>query len=345
MNALPRHRPVDRGPPFLGLLDSASFMARMRPPAYLIDGVMERGYVYALTGNTGHGKTVISLALAFGVAHSGLFSWKEVEPGAVLFLAGENPENVRRQWYAHCTANGVDPANLPVYWHDGVFDLRAASGEVFEATSEIPDLRLVVVDTLQAFFAGDDANSNTQMLEAAREFRALTLMPARPTVLVAAHPVKRAARDNLLPAGGGAFLNEIDSNLTIWCEDGVVRLHHQGKHRGADFEPLEFSLTPTEPEGLIDARGRQMTATVAKPLTSFQREQREAQRDRRETDALRAIKSDPTVSVRALGEKLGVGRDTASRLRKDLERRKWITPHGKGYRLTKSGEAVLQPTI
>jgi hypothetical protein len=344
MNAPLRRRPMDHGPPFLGLLDSASFMARMRPPSYLIDGVMEGGYVYALTGNTGHGKTAIALALAFGVAHSGLFGWRAVEAGAVLFLAGENPENVRRQWYALCKEHGVDPANLPVYWHDGVFDLRAASEEACKAAAVIPDLRLVVVDTLQAFFAGDDANSNTQMLEAAREFRALTLMPARPTVLVAAHPVKRAARDNLLPAGGGAFLNEIDSNLTVWCEDGVVRLHHQGKHRGADFEPLEFSMTPTEPEGLVDARGRQMKATVAKPLTSLQREEREVQRDRLEAEVLRAIKADPTVSVRALGGMLGVGRDKASRLRKDLERRKWITPYGKGYRLTKSGEAVLDPT-
>jgi len=33
--------------------------------------------------------------------------------------------------------------------------------------------------------------------------------------LVNCHPVKNASRDNLLPMGGSAFLNEVDGNLTL----------------------------------------------------------------------------------------------------------------------------------
>jgi hypothetical protein len=33
-------------------------------------------------------------------------------------------------------------------------------------------------------------------------------------VVVNCHPVKNATADNLLPAGGGTFLNEVDGNLT-----------------------------------------------------------------------------------------------------------------------------------
>ena len=39
-------------------------------------------------------------------------------------------------------------------------------------------------------------------------------MPGEPCVIVACHPVKNASDDNLIPRGGGAFLNEVDGNLT-----------------------------------------------------------------------------------------------------------------------------------
>jgi hypothetical protein len=39
-------------------------------------------------------------------------------------------------------------------------------------------------------------------------------MPGGPCVLVACHPPKNAGDDNLLPRGGGAFIAEMDGNLT-----------------------------------------------------------------------------------------------------------------------------------
>jgi hypothetical protein len=124
----------------------------------------------------------------------------------------------------------------------------------------------------QAFIRGEDDNADPEMLAAARDFRALTQLASRPTVLVPAHPTKGARKDGLVPRGGSTFLNEIDGNLAIWTEEGFARVHTQGKHRGADFEAVKLEMVSIEPPGLVDEKGRQMPATVARPMLLLREE-------------------------------------------------------------------------
>ena len=73
---------------------------------------------------------------------------------------------------------------------------------------------LVIVDTSAAYFEGDDENNNVQAGNHARMLRSLIdTVEGGPTILVPAHPTKNATPDNLLPRGGGAFVNEMDTNL------------------------------------------------------------------------------------------------------------------------------------
>jgi len=74
---------------------------------------------------------------------------------------------------------------------------------------------LVVVDTVAAYFEGDDDNDNVQMGNYARLLRSMTKLPGGPCVLALAHPTKRAADDDLIPKGGGPFLNEVDGNVAL----------------------------------------------------------------------------------------------------------------------------------
>jgi len=102
-------------------------------------------------------------------------------------------------------------------------------------------LDLVIVDTSAAYFLGADEISNTEMGKHARMLRALTGLPGSPYVLVLRHPIKHVLEPaQLLPRGGGAFLAEMDGNLTLCKHDDVlVELHH-GKIRGPGFEPMMF---------------------------------------------------------------------------------------------------------
>ena len=100
----------------------------------------------------------------------------------------------------------------------------------------------------------------------AQRLRTLTELPGGPTVVVNCHPVKNAAPDNLIPYGGGAFLNEVDGNLTCARDGVVVEVGWQGKFRGPDFS-LTFRVRTVTNEQLKDSRGRLMPTVIAEHLS------------------------------------------------------------------------------
>jgi hypothetical protein len=336
------HRVEPPAGSYSGLRTSVEFMAAMQPPAFLVDGLIQRGFSYTFTGPTGHGKTLVALLLAASVARGSSFCGLNVRQGSVLFLAGENPDNVRYQWFGLADHLGFKPCDLPVYWHPGHFGLTGAADRLAKDAARIPNLRLIFADTLQAFFEGDDDNSNPEMLASARSFRSLTQLPSRPAVLVPAHPIKNARRDALLPRGGSALLNEVDGNLTIWRDDAIATLHWYGKIRGPNFDPLRFEMVRTEPAGLVDEEGRQMPCTVVRPLLTDREEQIVRENISRENRALEAIRDKPSISLAGLGDIVGCSKSSADRLVKRLlDDLKWIKKKGRAYVLTADGTAAL----
>jgi hypothetical protein len=75
-------------------------------------------------------------------------------------------------------------------------------------------------------------------------------------VIANCHPVKNASSDNLVPAGGGNFLNQVDGNLTAAKDESTTELHWQGTFAGVDFAPMFFQLQTVTHERLKDSRGR-----------------------------------------------------------------------------------------
>ena len=82
------------------------------------------------------------------------------------------------------------------------------------------------------------------------------------------HPTKGASRGNLLPRGGGAFLNELDGNLANWSHSPgeVTELHWCGKIRGPDFAALGYRLRQV-PTGLTDKKDRPEMTIIAEPMS------------------------------------------------------------------------------
>ena len=74
------------------------------------------------------------------------------------------------------------------------------------------------------------------------------------------HPVKNAAKDNLIPDGRQrAFLNEVDGNLTLWANterQTSSRCIGAAKFRGLQFNPLmAFELVEEKSERVKGCRG------------------------------------------------------------------------------------------
>jgi hypothetical protein len=267
------------------IVSSAGFLAGFVPPDYLIDGILQRRFCYSMTAPTGTGKTAVALMLAAHTALGRPLGEARVENGRVLYLAGENPDDIRMRWLASADKLGFDPETIEVNFLPGVFRISEIYARIHAEVMKIGPVALVVVDTSAAYYEGDDENNNVQMGVHARRLRSLVQLPGEPCVLVACHPVKNATFDNMVPKGGGSFLNEVDGNLTCTKTDSVVTLHWQGKYRGPDFAPLPFQLHTVTTEGLSDSKGRLIPSVVATPVSEQERGQAEAS-SRQDEDAV-----------------------------------------------------------
>jgi len=331
---------------------AAAFTADFVAPEYLIDGIMQKGRLYTLTAPTGSGKTAVMLYAATAIATAEQFCGLDVEAGDVLFLAGENPDDVRARVIATMEFYGVDPSRCRLHFVAGTFSIRADMERLKAEASKLPNLVLIVVDTFAAYFDGEDENSNAQALDFARVVRSLTQIPSKPAVVMPAHPVKGASRNNLAPKGGSSLVNEVDGNLTLWNEGGLISMHWQVKHRGPDFEPLKLELERKECPRLADKNGRIIPTILAKPVLSLRATQIAREALAIEDQLLLNIHDDPNLSQRQRCVALGLvrpnGEANTSRMSDiigRLSKQKMIRKFRSRWELTKDGERAVDEII
>ncbi|MEO1108278.1 MAG: AAA family ATPase [Pseudomonadota bacterium] len=323
----------------LRIQSSADFLSDLTPAVYVVDGVLAERRCLSLTGYAGHGKTTLALHLAIQVAMGGDFGGAECEQGSVLVLAGENPDNVKWQYAAALAAVNA-PQDLPINFLPGHFQLSSYLDDLIAKADRIPNLRLVIIDSLQAFFEGDNDNGNVEMMEAARRFRKLSEIKDGPTVVVIAHPAgKKPDKDNIIPRGGSAFGNEFDGNLTVWAEpDGTQLFHHTEKFRGAPFEPMTFVMNEREFDHLKDHKGRPLRLKVSRQQMLIEAVNAAHKAESRDREAIAAIEANPQITQRSLAETLGVSKSTADRIMQGLKDEKLIKRRAKKWELTSDGK-------
>ena len=239
----------------------------------------------------------------------------EVTRGRVLYFAGENPDDVRMRWIAMSQYLEFDIGTIHVSFIPGTFKISELRARIQKEVQETGEVVFVVVDTSAAYFEGDDANSNTQQGAHARMLRTFVDLPGGPCVLANCHPVKNAASDNLIPYGGGAFINEVDGNLTCTMEDAAIEVHWQGKFRGPDFAPMNFILKTVTHERLKDTNERLIPTVVASHLSDVAHQ-----------ELSRAARRDEDLLLEALGSN---GAASFADLAKDL---RWYTAKGEPYK-------------
>jgi hypothetical protein len=258
--------PAKQDAPSTGLIvSSAEFLNGFVPPDYLFDGLIQRRFCYSLTALTGHGKTAIALQMASARARGLGIGKHDTEAGRVLYFVGENPDDVRMRWIALSEHMGFDAKTIDVHFLPGVCKISEMMPRIRQEVKKLDGVSLIFVDTSAAYNESLDENDNVQQGNHARLLRSLVDLPGEPCVVVLCHPVKNAGSDNLIPRGGGAFLNEMDGNLTCWKTDSLVALHWQGKFRGPDFAPISFQLETVASPQLKDSKGRPIPSVMLAP--------------------------------------------------------------------------------
>jgi hypothetical protein len=298
------------------VLAAADFLGRFQPIESIVDGLpVPRGGLVSVTGPTGGGKTTLCCAIEVALCTGASLAGREVTEGAVLVLAGENPDDYAMHLMATLQQTETPRTTLDgrLFVIPGTFDFLFELDWLHKRIAAIGrELVAIFVDTSAAFYSGEDENDNVAMRRHASALRELCALPGRPTVFVLCHPTKNAQRENLLPRGGGAFLAEVDANLTVWRDGaGIVTLHYAGKIRGPSFDPIRFELVPVELEDQVDCRGRPISSVAARHVPDERAEAIEAKVLDDENRLLVAMQRKPGASVAdlamAAGFTTGVG--------------------------------------
>ncbi|MCM5691440.1 bifunctional DNA primase/polymerase [Sinorhizobium meliloti] len=334
-----------------GIVSSGEFVRGFRPPDYHLDGITQTGFLYSTTAMTGTGKTAVLLLIAAVTALGLDLGGLEVKPGRVIYLAGENPDDVKMRWIAMSHHMGFDPEDIDVHFIPGAFPIPKLIERVRADVDKLGGVDMIVVDTSAAYFQGDDDNSNTQSGKHARDLRELTTLKGAPVVYVASHPVKNPDPSNLLPRGGGAFLNEVDGNLVLIKADAGVRLHWHGKHRGVNFEPISFELSTVTAPGLVDTKGRFVPTVMAAAITKGEARERATTARNDEGELLIQIEINGSRSYNDFAEALNwhngnprkPDKDRVVRAAAKLKRRKLADNNTGKWKLSKAGaEAAVE---
>jgi hypothetical protein len=324
----------------------ANFCREYTPLDYSIDGLLRTSSLYTLTARTGQGKTAFLVAAALAVATGrpdiiGI----EAKRGRVAYLTFENPDDVRMRFMAAAYLHNIDLDEI--FDQIIILDIRIKPEEVLAKITPRADtdpFALTIIDTFAAFFDGNDPNDATQGGEFMRRMRPLTKIGGLPTVVVAAHPVKSAGEDNLLPYGSGAIINEVDGGLTLWKNHstGFVNLHWLGKLRGHDFEPKAFRFEGICSPDIVDANGKQFEIPVLRPCGEEDTEQRERSNNDASRRLLESINADPHGTQADWGVKIGKSKGRVNGLLQTLLKEKLVKKALGKWRITPQGKDAMQ---
>ena len=232
------------------------------PPVYVVQYLIQKEHLYTLTAKNNSGKSTFASAMVRSVANGDPFGEMQTFKGRVLLLSGENAADTNLKFRYLMDVEQVDLSNVDVL--EMAFELK--NGGVERLIGELKhEYVLIVIDSLQAYFGAGDFNSNSDALAHLQACRKLTQIKGNPAVVVLAHPTKSA--ETLEPYGGGALMNELDSNLTLKLENDIGILHHT-KLRQSPFAPRHFQLLVVKVPNFEDNFGKQATTTQFIPLSS-----------------------------------------------------------------------------
>jgi hypothetical protein len=306
----------------MGLKTAAAFCNEYEPISYAVEPFIRSSSLYTLTAKTGAGKTalLIIMALAVATGEGKKLLGREVEKGRVAVIAAENPDGFRMRLMVAAFLYNIDLSSIAndLLIHDAHEKPEAIAAALKKATADGPFV-LVIGDTLQSLYDGDDLNNNVQAGEFMRRLRPQTQIKGKPAVVVAAHPKKNATDDELVPYGAGAILNEIDGNLTLRkAPGGVTELHWQGKLRGVEFDPVRFRFELLTSPDVKDVKGREVQLPVLRTMTEADAEQRETAAIDRTIALLKAVRDQPGEPLSTLAKATGIPKPSVHSKLKNL---------------------------
>ena len=155
---------LKRKNPFILLRD---FLTDVRPPQYLVQGVLEANSFVTLIGEPASGKSFLAIDWACCIASGHDWHGRTVKQGSVIYMAGEGQDNMKSRFFAWRDRFGKNPLDQILMRLDSpILNNQEVVQQTYEDLQEAIEVtgppKLIVIDTLARHYGGDE-NDTQQM--------------------------------------------------------------------------------------------------------------------------------------------------------------------------------------
>jgi archaellum biogenesis ATPase FlaH len=200
------------------------------PLTWLVPGEIVEGGLCVLYGESGAGKSFVSLDYALRVAQT----------SAVIYIPTEGEAGYRKRVAAWCHHHQKSEGNLQfIFGSASLFD-RATFDELLDTLQQMQP-KLVIIDTLAMAMAGGDENSARDMGIVMRNCRAINHRLKAAVLLV--HHVNKAG---VVERGSGALRGNADTMIKVSPADDLILVECAKTKDEKPFEPRYLFLRPVD---------------------------------------------------------------------------------------------------
>lgn len=253
-------------PPARRLRLTRADQIEMRPPHWLLRGMLERDTFALVFGDPGCGKSFLAIDWACRVATGTPWRGLAVKGGPVVYVAGEGQQGFGRRIRAWSEHHGVGLADVPLYLAPAVAipdpgDLVALITAIDTGVAAVGQPALIVLDTLARCFGGGDENATKDMsafvsaCDALRRRYGCTILVVHHT----GHADKNRAR------GAIALKAALDAEYRLANDTGLLLTATKMKDAETP-PPLALEMVTVDLPGMLDDYGNPVTSAAIEVL-------------------------------------------------------------------------------
>lgn len=263
-------------PPPLRIISTKQISANLKPRDATVQGMLEKGCITIVTGDSNSGKTTVLQHMALCIASGTPFASHAVKRSRVIWVAGEDAHNAQvrilglaQKYPQHFDLDALDnwfyilPQRIEIMREDSLANFL----EAVDALEGSDDIGAIFLDSKSMVWGGEDENSNDE----AAEFIQVTLEKIvkryNCAVVITHHLTKFKDKEAQSARGASALINNVDHEWRFdkRGNEKIVTMMPGSKLRIAPWSEKHFTIEVINVHGhphLIDNFGDEPRISV-----------------------------------------------------------------------------------
>lgn len=240
---------------------ASSYLGQPAPLRWLIKGWLPDSSVNMVYGESGAGKTFLTLDMACCIASGQPWHGHKTKAGIVVYMAGEGNYGLRQRVTAWCRQNNVtDLDNLLISNKAVDIDSPAIAAQIINAIREITsdDVAAIFIDTVNNHMSGDEnsAKDTRNMLNACQ-----IVSRALNSSICLNHHTGHSVDSKNRARGSSAWKASLDASILVMKVDSSIEVSCTKMKDAEPPEPFFGKLSSVD-LGWLDEDGETITGAV-----------------------------------------------------------------------------------